>query len=310
MANKHVIIANFPSAALANEAANQIKTWDKADDAIKLGGIGVLTWEDGKVKTQKIGARATGAGAKWGTILGVATGILSGGVTLIGGALAGAVGGGVLGSFFHKNLGLSDADKARLESHLQTGGATLVVMADDHEVAATSAQLASLGGAVENYEVPAETVAQVEAAEVVQSAEEEAAAAAAAGVGAVDAAKDAGADVVDATKDATAGAVDAAKDMGADVADAAKDATAGAVDAAKDMGADVVDATKDATAGAVDAAKDAGADVADAAKDATAGAVDAAKDAGADVADAAKDAASDVADAAKDVLPGKSAGTA
>jgi uncharacterized membrane protein len=178
MASKHVIIAKFPSAALAEEGASQIKMWDKANDAVKLGGIGILVWEEGKIKTRKVGPRATGTGAKWGTILGVATGILSGGVTLIGGALAGAVGGGVLGAFFHKNLGLSDDDKARLESHLQTGGAALVVMADDVEVAATAAQLSSLGGTVENYEVPAETVAQVEAAEVVQTAEEEAAQAA------------------------------------------------------------------------------------------------------------------------------------
>lgn len=213
MANKHVIIAQFPGAAQADEAANQIKAWDKANDAVKLGGIGVLIWEDGKVKTRKVGPRATGTGAKWGVILGVATGILSGGVTLIGGALAGAVGGGVLGAFFHKNLGLSDDDKARLESHLQAGGAALVVMADEDEVAATGAQLASLGGAVENYEVPAETVAQVEAAEVVQTAEEQAAEAEAAGAGAMEAAKDAGADAVDAAKDAGADAADAAKDL-------------------------------------------------------------------------------------------------
>ncbi len=40
--------------------------------------------------------------------LGAVTGILSGGVTLIGGALAGAAGGAVLGALFHKNIGLTD----------------------------------------------------------------------------------------------------------------------------------------------------------------------------------------------------------
>ena len=39
-------------------------------------------------------------------------------------------GGAVLGALFHKSLGLSDADKAGLEEHLQFGGAALVVMAD------------------------------------------------------------------------------------------------------------------------------------------------------------------------------------
>ena len=147
------------------------RIWDKANDAVKLGGIGILVWEDGKVKTRKVGGRAGGTGAKWGTILGVATGILSGGVTLIGGALAGAVGGAVLGSLFHKNLGLGDDDKARLEKHLQGGGAALVVMADEDEVAATSAELSTLGASVESYEVPEETMEKAEAAEDVQPAD-------------------------------------------------------------------------------------------------------------------------------------------
>ncbi len=110
------------------------------------------------------------AGAKWGTALGVVTGILTGGVTLIGGAVAGAAGGAVLGSFFHKGLGLGDDDKARLEKNLQGGEAALVVMADEDEVAATSAQLNTIGGRVENYEIPEETMDKVEATEDVQPA--------------------------------------------------------------------------------------------------------------------------------------------
>ena len=98
------------------------------------------------------------------------TGILSGGVTLIGGAVVGAASGAVLGSFFHKSLGLSDDDEARLEKHLAGGGAALVAMADEEEVAATSAQLSSLGGTVENYQIPAETMEKVEVTEDVQPA--------------------------------------------------------------------------------------------------------------------------------------------
>ena len=87
MANKnnHVVIAYFSDADQAQQAADQIKDWDKATDAIKLGGIGILTWEKGKIKTHKVGRRATGSGAKWGVALGAVTGVLSGGVTLIGG---------------------------------------------------------------------------------------------------------------------------------------------------------------------------------------------------------------------------------
>lgn len=162
--NRHVVIAYFPGADKADMAANQIKAWDKANDAIKLGGIGILTWDEGKVKTRKVGRRATGTGAKWGVALGAVTGILSGGVTLIGGALAGAAGGAVLGSLRYKNLGLSDEDKGRLEKHLQGGGAAVVVMADEDEVAPTKDELTMLGGDVEDYRVPEETMSQVDGA--------------------------------------------------------------------------------------------------------------------------------------------------
>ena len=169
--NKHVIIGYFPSKEAATEAAHQLKDWDKANDDIKLGGIGILTWEKGKIKTRKVGNRAGGTGAKWGMILGAATGILSGGVTLVGGAAVGAVGGAVAGSLFHKNLGLTDADKERLQQYLQNGGAAVVVMADENEVAPAKAELARLGGRVEDYEVPEETMEQVEEAAEVEPVE-------------------------------------------------------------------------------------------------------------------------------------------
>ena len=82
--------------------------------------------------------------------MGAATGILSGGVTLVGGAVAG---GAVAGTLFHKSLGLSDEDKARLEERLKQGGAAIVVMADEDEVKPTQAELTSLGGQVEDYMV-------------------------------------------------------------------------------------------------------------------------------------------------------------
>jgi uncharacterized membrane protein len=174
--NKHVIIAYYVSADKADMAANQIKDWDRANEAIKLGGVGILVWDEGKVKTRKVGERKGGSGAKWGLALGAVTGILSGGVTLIGGALVGAAGGAVLGSFFHKSLGLTDADEARLEDRLRDGGAAVVVMADEDEVAPTVAELVQLGGDVENYAVPAATMSQVEASTDVQPVEGEAAA--------------------------------------------------------------------------------------------------------------------------------------
>ncbi len=171
--NKHVIISYFPNPEAALDAAKQLKKWDKANKDIKLGGIGILTWKKNKVKTRKVGSRAGGTGAKWGIALGAVTGILSGGVTLIGGAVAGAAGGAVLGALFHKSLGLTDADKERLEQFLQDGGAAVVVMADEIEVYPTSAELTSLGGKVENYLVPEQTMEQVEESTDVEPVAEE-----------------------------------------------------------------------------------------------------------------------------------------
>jgi uncharacterized membrane protein len=183
----HVVISYFSGKDQAATVADEIKEWDKANDAIKLGGIGILTWKDGKVKTHKLSRVRAGTGAKWGSALGAAAGILSGGVTLIGGAVAGAAVGVVGGKLFHQSLGLSDEDKARLEQRLSNGGAALVVIAAEDEVQATKDELAALGGEVENYQVPEATMAQVagatevrvedyqvpEATEVKEAAEDE-----------------------------------------------------------------------------------------------------------------------------------------
>ena len=176
MSNKNhsVIVAYFGSVDAAANAAAQLGDWDKANDAVKLGGVGILHWEDGEIKTKKVGQRATGKGAAWGTALGVTLGILSGGVTLIGGALVGVTAGALTGALFHKGVGLSDADKARLEKHLKNGGAALVAMADADEVAMTSAELARLGGTVESYQAPVEHVEQFQAAVDAAPAEAEA----------------------------------------------------------------------------------------------------------------------------------------
>ncbi len=170
--NRHVVIAYFADVAAASNAAAQLKDWDKANDAVKLGGVGILHWEDGKIKTKKVGQRATGKGAAWGTALGATLGILSGGVTLIGGAIVGVTAGALTGALFHKGVGLSDEDKSRLEDHLKNGGAAVVAMADEDEVAMTSEELTRLGGTVENFQVPAEHVEQLEAATDVVTGDE------------------------------------------------------------------------------------------------------------------------------------------
>ena len=129
-----------------------------------------MTWEDGKVKTRKVGTRKASKGAGWGTALGVVAGVLSGGVTLVGvtlvgGALVGAAAGAATGAFFHKGIGLSDDDKSQLEDKLQSGGAALVIMASDDEVEATKEFLNNLNeGEVQGYQIPDDSTQKLEEA--------------------------------------------------------------------------------------------------------------------------------------------------
>jgi len=143
---------------------NKIKQWDKASKEVKLGAIGVLVKDDkGKIKTQKLGQRQTGAGA----VLGALAAVLTGGISL----LWGAVGGGILGAFFHKGLGLSKDDLARIDSELDGGKAAIGILAKPDEAAGVAAKLTELGGVPETHEVSDEALEQVEVA--AESAPEE-----------------------------------------------------------------------------------------------------------------------------------------
>ena len=157
MAKQQLVLAFFGNEAAADEAVNAVKQWDKASKEIKLGAIGVLVKDDkGKIKTHKLGARKTGTGA---VIFGLAA-VLTGGASL----LAGAIFGGIVGSFFRKGLGISKEDLARIDGELNGGKAALCVLAAPDEATAISAKLAELGGVPEAHEVSDEAVEQAEAA--------------------------------------------------------------------------------------------------------------------------------------------------
>jgi uncharacterized membrane protein len=162
--NQNVIIAYFPSVDKAEVAANELKEWDKRYEDVKLGGISILTWDGEKIAAQTIGARATGTGAKAGTIIGVIAAVLSGGVTLVGGVVAGAVGGALLGSLKRKGTKLTEQDIATITQTLKSGKAALVVMGDDDEVEPTRNLLTGIGGVVTGFAVPAEAMTEVERA--------------------------------------------------------------------------------------------------------------------------------------------------
>jgi uncharacterized membrane protein len=164
MAKKQLVLAFFKNEAAADEAANNLKHWDKASKQVKLGAIAVLVKDDkGKIKTQKLGQRKTGAGA----VLGALAAVLTGGISL----LWGAVGGGILGAFFHKGLGLSKDDLTRINSELDGGKAAIGILAKPDEAAGVTAKLTELGGVPETHEVSDEALEQVEVA--AESAPEE-----------------------------------------------------------------------------------------------------------------------------------------
>jgi len=153
MADNQVVLGVFADEAAADAAVESLKTWDKATDDIKLGAIGVLVLDDkGALKVNKMGQRSTKKGAGIGLVLAIVAP-----PTL----LAGLVGGGILGSFHHKGLGLKDEDKARIGAELAGGKAAVGVLATADEAGAILGKLAELGGAVEAVDVSDEALAAV-----------------------------------------------------------------------------------------------------------------------------------------------------
>jgi hypothetical protein len=55
--NNNLIIDYFDGADKADDAADSLKAWDKQNKDVDLGGIAILTWQDGKIKTRKVGTR-------------------------------------------------------------------------------------------------------------------------------------------------------------------------------------------------------------------------------------------------------------
>jgi uncharacterized membrane protein len=157
MGNKQLVVAFFESEDAADEAAEEIKNWDEGRGDIEVESIGILVKDKkGKIKTHKLGKRKTGTGV----VLGALAGILSGGLTLVGGAVIG----GLLGSLFHKGLGLSKDDLTRFDSELDAGRAAVCLLTEYSEVTTFSNKLAALGGEPETHEVTEEALDHAEAA--------------------------------------------------------------------------------------------------------------------------------------------------
>jgi predicted flap endonuclease-1-like 5' DNA nuclease len=156
VAGKTVVLAFFKDEWAADDAVESLKDWDKADSDIKLNAIGVLALDDnGKIKTHKLGRRNVGKGAGIGLLLAVIAP-----PTL----LAGAIGGGLLGAFHHKGLGLKAADRDRIAAQLSGGQAAVGVLVARDMAIDVSAKLSDLGGTAEVHELTEEAVAEVETA--------------------------------------------------------------------------------------------------------------------------------------------------
>ena len=172
-----LVIAIFANESAAQTAAENLKAWDKANDDVKAGAVGVLI-ADGKggIKQDLVGPHATGKGATIGAILGLIAAIPTGGLSLLGGVVGGGVGGAVVGAFFHKHLGISEEESHRLANEIADGGAAVGVLAGGDEADAFAAQLAALGGKPEAYDVTAEGVETAAAAAAAAAAKPDAAA--------------------------------------------------------------------------------------------------------------------------------------
>ena len=155
MSDKQVVLATFPDEAATDAAVASLKSWDKANDDIKLNAIGVLVLDKkGKVKTHKLGRRSVGKGAGIGVILAV---------FVPPSLLAGAIGGGVLGALHRKGLGLEGKEaRDRLAAELADGKAAVGVLVAGDKAQEVSGKLTELGGQTEVHTVSDEDVAQAD----------------------------------------------------------------------------------------------------------------------------------------------------
>lgn len=162
--NEQVIVAFLESDEKCDSAAEALMSWDKANEDIKLGAIGHITLEDGAVKIKQYGKSKTKRGALLGGALGVVAAGVTGGLSLVAGALGGGAIGGVVGKLDKDSFGLSDAAIAQIKKHLEEGGSGLVVLCDGFEVEMTMKELESLGGEPHSFGVSTKVLESIHGA--------------------------------------------------------------------------------------------------------------------------------------------------
>ena len=112
--NEQIVVAFFADADAADGAAASLQAWDEANDDIKLGALGRLVVSDGKLEAKRYGAGRTTRGALVGGALGVLAAGVTGGLSLLAGALGGGLVGGVTGKLTAGSFGISDDTAEKL----------------------------------------------------------------------------------------------------------------------------------------------------------------------------------------------------
>ena len=157
MADHAVVLAFFNDEASASAAATSLKD----SGAAKGDDVGVLVLdEDGNLKAEQVGKRSWGKGAGIGAVVALVTPV---------GLAAGLIGGGLLGALHHKKLGLDEADRERISSELQRGGAAVGVLAPVSEATVVADKLKELGGISETHHVSTQAVEEAQAAALAES---------------------------------------------------------------------------------------------------------------------------------------------
>ena len=152
--NEQLVIAYFTDMAAAEMAVDAIKDWDASNPAVKLGGVGIMVKENGKIKTSHVG-RKTGKGAAVGVAVGILGGLLTGGIGLIAAAVGGSAVGGAMGAMFKKSLAVDEEDLKAIDTELDAGKVAVVVACDAYEVDGVVADLRQHGAATVSFSMAA-----------------------------------------------------------------------------------------------------------------------------------------------------------
>lgn len=147
----HVVIALLENEAAAEAAKDALEKWDKDDKDLKLGNIGWIYMKDGKVKTHM--GHKTGKGVETGAILGIIAGVLSGGLTVVAGAIGAGALGGIAGAFFKKSTNLTKENIEAIGKELESGQVALIVTCKESDVEAVNSELTTLGASATAYAV-------------------------------------------------------------------------------------------------------------------------------------------------------------